>query len=166
VELAIEARAGHKESFGILVERYQGRLFAQALGLLGRSDEAEEVTQETFVRAWQHLDDLRDTSAFAGWLGRIVANIATDRRRRRLHQPLEAAEHEPAPTGTSPDDRAANLWSTIQQLSPEYREAFLLVHLENLSYREAAAQIGVPVSTIEGRVYKAKQFLRGKMRTS
>src|SRR5258705_5921584 len=152
VELVVDARAGKREAFADLVGQFQRRVYAQALGLVGERGEAEEIAQETFVRAWRHLDDLRDPSAFAGWLGSIVSRIAVDHRRR-----VRAAS--PVPESAAPTARRSEeheeLWRAVKELAPEQREAFLLVHLEELSYREVADQVGVPVSTVEGRVYLA-----------
>lgn len=165
MELVLEAKSGGREAFGGLVERYQGRIYAQALGLTGDRTEAEEIAQETFVRACERIGELREPGAFAGWLGSIVTRLAADRQRARARagRPLSEAGHHAAPAGAP---ALPELWEALQELSPDYREAFLLVHLEDLSYREAAEQIGVPLSTVEGRVYKAKQFLREKVRMS
>lgn len=166
VELILEARTGGRAAFASLVAQWQGRVFAQALGLLGNRAEAEEAAQEAFARAWMRFDDLRDPAAFPGWIGRIVSRVALDVLRRRRTSPTP--EDRPAPVSENPVEAGETsliLWSAVRELTPEYREAFLLVHLEEVSYREAAEQIGVPVSTIEGRVYQAKRILRQKVRT-
>jgi RNA polymerase sigma-70 factor (ECF subfamily) len=162
---------GHvrRAEFGDWVERYQGRLYAQALGLLGDPVEAEESTQEAFVRAYVHRDELREPGAFLGWIATILSRIAADRRRGRARekQALWSAESKsgsPFPDPLLADEESRRLWQAVAGLPEDYRTAFLLVHLEGLSYREVAEQLGVPVSTIEGRMYKAKQSLRERLK--
>jgi len=165
VELIAEAQTGHREAFAELINRHQGRAFAQALGQVGDPHEAEEIVQEALVRAWQHLGSLRDPDAFPGWLGSIVSRIATDHFRSRRHPKPFCNSGVITPTSLD-EEESQRLWEAVRDLQPDYRTAFLLVHLEGLSYRDVAEQLGVPVSTVEGRVYKAKQILRGKVRTS
>jgi RNA polymerase sigma-70 factor (ECF subfamily) len=167
VELVIGAKSGRREDFAELVARFQHRIFAQALGRSGDRGEAEEITQETFVRAWRKLDDLREPAAFAGWLGQIASRVAADRgrdlaRRRELGEAAASPSiGDPAAEG---DEGSPELWGAVDALPADQREAFLLVHLEGLSYREVADQLGVPVSTVEGRVYTAKKSLREKVK--
>src|SRR5690349_1701085 len=143
VELVLEARSGRREAFSDLVGRFQHRIFAQALGLAGNRSDAEEITQETFVRAWGRIADLREPAAFAGWLGSIASRVAADRGRDRARQKTLGEAASPYIGGLSGegDDETQELWAAVQALPPDQREAFLLVHLEGLSYRDAAEQL-------------------------
>lgn len=161
--LVLEAQAGNREAFATLVERFQGRLYAQALGILADPTEAEEAAQETIVRAFERIRNLREPSAFSTWLGRITATVSADRLRGRKPS---AATDGPAAPGRDPveaDEDSRALWRAVRELQPDYRTAFLLVHLEDLSYREVAEQLDVPLSTVEGRVYMAKKLLRERI---
>lgn len=154
--------------FHFLIEKYQGRMYSLALGMVGDRTEAEEVVQEALSRAYEKRDDLRDGGALSGWLGTIVRRVAIDRLRERkrlfrLPDYSEVSEHSPGRTSMELEEEHRMLWRAIRSMAPVYRTVFLLVHLEGLSYREAADHLDVPLSTIEGRIYKAKQFLRKKV---
>ena len=154
--------------FAALVERFQRRVYAQVLGLLGHPGDAEEATQETFVKAYEHWSTLRDPAAFPGWIGKIASRVATDRIRSTVrHRSSAQVEEYAGPHPFDPvetDERATALWQAVRDLQIDYRTAFLLVHLEGLTYGEVADQLGVPLSTVEGRMYKARQILREKLR--
>jgi RNA polymerase sigma-70 factor (ECF subfamily) len=165
----VDGREDRKLEFGDWVHRYQGRIYAQALGLLGDPVEAEECAQEAFVRAYLHLDELREPGAFLGWVATILGRVAADRGRGRAREKRSRGNAGPERGTRSADSLLADeesrrLWRAVAGLQEDYRTAFLLVHLEGLSYRDVALQLGVPVSTVEGRMYKAKQFLRERLK--
>jgi len=165
----VDERQDRRVEFGDWVQRYQGRIYIQALGLLGDPVEAEECAQEAFVRAYLHLEDLRDPAAFVGWVASILSRVAADRGRgrakeKRAHGGSEREEGIRTPDSLLADEESRRLWQAVSGLQEDYRTAFLLVHLEGLSYREVAEQLGVPVSTVEGRMYKAKQSLRERLK--
>ena len=162
---AQDSQAEKNEAFADLIDRYQRRAFTHALGIVGDPAEAEEIAQEAFVRAYERWESLREPEAFVGWLGTIVARMATDRlRRQRRQQPPSLPIEEKPRDPIDANETARALWQEVRNLQPDYRTAFLLVYLDDVSYGEAANQLGVPVSTIEGRVYMAKRILREKLK--
>lgn len=164
-----DERQDRRVEFGDWVHRYQGRVYTQALGLLGDPVEAEECAQEAFVRAYVHLGELREPGAFLGWVASILSRVAADRGRGRAREKrapggAEIEKGTRSPDSLLVDEESRRLWQAVSELQEDYRTAFLLVHLEGLSYREVAEQLGVPVSTVEGRMYKAKQSLRERLK--
>ena len=164
-----DERQDRRVVFGDWVQRYQGRIYTQALGLLGDPVEAEECAQEAFVRAYVHLAELREPGAFLGWVASILSRVAADRGRGRAREkraPGSAGIEKGtrSPDSLLADEESRRLWQAVSGLQEDYRTAFLLVHLEGLSYREVAEQLGVPVSTVEGRMYKAKLSLRERLK--
>ena len=154
--------------FAVLVERFQRRVYAQVLGLLGHPGDAEEATQETFVKAYEYWNTLRDPAAFPGWIGKIASRVATDQMRssarHRSNIQTEKCAGLPPLDPVETGERSIALWQAVRELQIDYRTAFLLVHLEGLTYGEVADQLGIPLSTVEGRMYKARQILREKLR--
>ena len=158
---------GEAEAFGILVERYFDHYVRFAAHLVGNREDAEEVVQDTFLRAYRALGRYEERERFGAWLLRILVNrartvSAIGRRREKLfpdqtdHTLSEASEAHPA-------DRAAlreEVWRALSQLGAEQREAFLLHYVEGLSYEEMAAVTGSGVSALKMRVKRSCDRLR------
>lgn len=159
---------GHLEP---LMRAYQGRLYALALRLAGDTRDAEEIVQDTFVRAYRALsrypaDQIR-TLALRPWLYRIALNIARNRARRRALPTvaLEDDGHEPgaAEPGLARVDDRAGLAPLVAALPARYRTAVLLRHVHGLSYAEMAAALDRPVGTCKSDVHRGVQILRERM---
>jgi RNA polymerase sigma-70 factor (ECF subfamily) len=158
--------AGDVEAFAILVERYRDRCARYVMHMLGNREDAEEVLQDAFVRAYRSLSRCEDPARFGAWLFRILVNrcrTAGARRARRFQTFLSddaalmnASEEHPAEQGAWREeiDRA------LAQLRPEQREAFLLKYVEGLGYDEMADLTGVGVSALKMRVLRACDRLR------
>ena len=128
--------------------------------LTGRPDIAEDLTQQTFVRAWQALPNFRHQSSLATWLHRIAYHEYTHwLRDRREHVSLEAAADIAAPANCH-EWEALVLPRALARLTPEHREAFLLYHVQELSIGEVAAILEVPAGTVKSRLFAARQNLR------
>lgn len=157
---------GDVEAYTALVARYRGRLGRYAVHLLGNSADAEDAVQEAFVRAYRALDRCTAPERFGAWLFQILVNrcrtIGGQRaRRERVVTANEAALAEA--DVAHPADRQA--WGeairwALERLTPEQREAFLLKHVEDLSYEEMAAMTGEGVSALKMRVKRACETLR------
>ena len=166
------ARNGDTQAFGALVERYQRRVTGVAQAIVHNQDDAVELAQETFVRAYENLSKFESRSSFSTWLYRIAANIAIDfRRREGRHIVLrgEDAETEiqrlPSPRGDSFQQTARAQLSrrindALKELTPEHRAVILLREVEGLSYDEISDVLQVPRGTVMSRLH----YARGRMR--
>jgi RNA polymerase sigma-70 factor (ECF subfamily) len=159
--LVAAACAGEGEAFARLVERHQARVRALARGLVGDAALAEDVAQETFVRAWRGLAGFRADASFVAWLCTITRRTALEqahRRRRRAEVPLEHAAAAADPRGRDPVLRL-DLERGLAQLDHGQREAFLLVAVLGLGYQEAAVVLECPLGTVASRVARARARL-------
>src|ERR671919_634287 len=153
------ARAGDLGAFEELVRDHQADVYRLALRLVRDRPTAEDVTQEAFSHAYRSLGRFRGGSKFSTWLFRIARNCAVDaiRRRERQRRRDHAAAPEPAPEGEpSPP---ASIDNAIEGLPPELREAFVLIEVIGLSYREAGVVLGVLAGTLKSRMHRARRLL-------
>jgi len=154
-ELA-RARAGDVAAFGALVRRHQERVFRFLHRMLDAREEAMELTQDVFVKAWQALPDWRPEAAFSTWLLQIARNAALDQLRRRqlvrfapLEEGLEVADDAPGPEARyASRQRQAQLERALQRLAAEHREILLLREVEGLAYGELASVLGIAEGTV------------------
>jgi len=181
---------GDKEAYRALVERYQGRLFSTALDIVKTREDAEDVVQETFVKAFLSLGQFKGQSSFYTWLYRICFNMAIDIRRkagRRGGTHLEFKEHlgvnrsavedgarESGGGGTGhhpqrvegPHDALARkelgrkIQEVLGELSEEHRAVIMLREIDGLDYDEIAQAIGVPKGTVMSRLFYARKALQ------
>jgi len=164
-------QAGDKEAFGAIVKRYAGAALGAAFLLLGNHEDALEASQDAFVRAWRHIRGFDLNMAFYPWYARILHNVCVDRLRGRPQaQPVELTDvHAQPRAGSDPvllaerNERCDRIWRAILELSPQLREAIVMSHFEQMSYKQMAATLGVPVGTIMSRLYRARQALRKKL---
>ncbi|MGC1677977.1 MAG: sigma-70 family RNA polymerase sigma factor [Candidatus Binataceae bacterium] len=171
-ELIVRATKGDSEAFGVLVERYQRRVANVALSVVHNQDDAIELAQETFVRAYENLSKFESRSSFSTWLYRIAANLAIDFwRREGRHVVLrgEDAENEirrlPSDTGdsfktASRKELSARLTAALEELTPEHRTVILLREVEGLSYDEISEALNCPRGTVMSRLHYARNRLR------
>ena len=158
---------GEVEAFSILVERYFDHYVRFAIHLVGNREDAEEVVQDTFLRAYRALGRYEERERFGAWLLRILVNrartvSAIGRRRERMF-PDQPNQTLPEVSEAHPADRAAlreEVWRALSQLGTDQREAFLLHYVEGLSYEEMAAVTGSGVSALKMRVKRSCDRLR------
>jgi RNA polymerase sigma-70 factor (ECF subfamily) len=176
-ELVSAARDGDAEAFGTLVRRHQRRVYRLAAHLLKSGAEAEDVTQETFVRAYGALDRFDGRSEPFTWIYRICVNLALNslrsRKTRRATTPddprIEGLLIDQHPTGGSPlrtsVDRQLGraLVEGIDQLSDTLRTTLVLVCIDGLSHAEAGEVLGCPEGTVAWRVHEARKKLRSAL---
>jgi RNA polymerase sigma-70 factor (ECF subfamily) len=157
---------GDRTAFAILVDRHYDRCARFARQMLGNREDAEEAVQDTFVRAYRSLRRYEDRQRFGGWLMRILVNRcrtmgARQQRRARLVVPADPLWDGPAQD--HPADRLAwreEIVRALARLEASQREAFLLKHVEELSYEEMAEITGVGISALKMRVKRACDRLR------
>jgi RNA polymerase sigma-70 factor (ECF subfamily) len=163
--LVREARAGDQEAFAALVHQYWGRIHRWLYGLNRNVHEAEDLTQEAFLRAWATLPDLENEAAFRPWLFRIAQNALIDcRRSPRPVASLAVCEsaraREPGPLLSALHREGEGLLEQACAGLPElYRAPFLLWTQEELAYNEIAAALGISEETARWRVCKARHLL-------
>ena len=172
-ELIRRAREGDAGAFGLLVERYQHRVVRVAMAVVHNQDDALELAQETFVRAYENLAKFESRSSLSTWLYRIAANLAIDfRRREGRHTVLRGEEGEfelgrlPSERGNSFAETARNelnwrLREALKELTPEHRAVILLREVEGLSYDEIGDILQCPRGTVMSRLHYARNRLRG-----
>jgi RNA polymerase sigma-70 factor, ECF subfamily len=156
------------EAFGQLVDRHASAIVNLAYRMVGNRAEAEDLAQETFLTAFKSLSTFRAESKFSTWLYRIAANKCTDwlRAKRPGQGPqdvevdealdVHVAEERTPEHLLSQEQVAQELEQAIQRLPPLYREAFILKHVEGLSYEEMQEILGVSGDTLKMRVYKGR----------
>jgi RNA polymerase sigma-70 factor, ECF subfamily len=173
-ELVTRVRAGDLRAFESLVERHRGRVFRVAARVVG-PHEADDVSQDAFLRAYHRLDSLGSTGSFRGWMLRITHNTALNTLARRRPEPVGDGEedHRPAPADEREPvstlletERRERLESKLAELRPEHRTVLVLRDLEGLPYEEIAAVTETPLGSVKGRISRARHELIGIMRSN
>ncbi len=169
-QLVERSRAGEVAAFEELVKRHQGRAYAIAYRLLGNREDAQEVAQEAFARAYFRLAEFRGTAQFRTWLYRILVNLATDvLRRRKPRGPQEEGVLQSATTAENPgkhlDQQELRQWITraIEDLPADLKAVVVLRELEGLSYSEIARVIRRPMGTVMSRLFHARRRLQQRL---
>jgi RNA polymerase sigma-70 factor (ECF subfamily) len=177
--IAARARAGERAALRELVEKSAPRIYRLALRVLGDPDEADDVVQETYIRAWERIDELRDPSAVMGWLSRIARNAARDRlrwwkRRRResFDEAGAALAHLVEQAGSAPladealaaAETGAAVARAVAALPDKHRVVLLLREADGMSYEEIAESLGIAVGTVESRLHRARAALARRLR--
>ncbi|MDT8436879.1 MAG: RNA polymerase sigma factor [Gemmatimonadota bacterium] len=168
-ELVRDILEGREPAFAELVRRYQDLLYRHAVRMTGAADEAEDVVQAAFVKAYRGLARCEDPERVGSWLFRIGANACKDHlkaRRRRRTTPLEDVPEVPSGgDGAAGEAERADLRRALDGalggLSDERREAFVLKHVEGLSYEEMAELLEASVPALKMRVHRAREELQG-----
>lgn len=173
VALANRAAQGDQAAFSRIMRRYNQRLYRLAVSVIGDASEAEDVLQESYVRAFYAFASYAGTGSLGAWLARIVRNEAIDRLRsresRRSHVAIEADLDEVSEeddTMADPQALASNaelrrlLERAIERLPEQFRSAFVLREVEGLSVEETADYLGIPAATVKTRDHRARNLLR------
>ncbi len=177
-QLVRRAQNHDMDAFSILIRRHQGRAFSLAWRLTGHREDARDLVQEAFVRAWTGLAEFRNDSRFGTWLHRILLNLARNRHRdagrkgRDRVVPLadfrDADGHAPesaAPASGSPRDAAVGheveeaLAACLDGLPEQYREAFVLRIQAGMDYAQIAENLDCPLGTVKSRICGARRLL-------
>ena len=153
---------GDASAFEPIVERYQRVLYNVALRMLGDREDARDVTQVAFVKAWQNLASYDSSHRFFSWLYRIMVNESLNliaRRRREVPLAFELPSPERADQQAEADERTELLRRALLALPRESREVLVLRHFTELSYQEIAGTLGIPEKTVKSRLFTARQRL-------
>jgi len=161
-QLVTGAQSGDAKSFEVLFNRYYNMIHAFAYRVCLVETEADDIAQETFIRAARGISSYRATASFKNWLYRVAHNALIDWGRqaaRQRHKENQfAAELESRSQARTPD--YADIHAALKQLSPDLREAVALVYFEEMNHREAADALGCAETTISWRIFRAKGVLK------
>jgi RNA polymerase sigma-70 factor (ECF subfamily) len=178
--LVAQAQTGGEEAFTELVTRYEGNIYRLARHITQNPEDAEDVLQETFLKAYEHLRDFQGNSKFYTWLVRIAVNQALMKLRKRktdasvsLDDPYDTGEEslvreiavwEPNPEQTySQEEIRAILEKAVDSLPPTFRAVFALRDIEELSTEETAAALNLSIPAVKSRLLRARLRLREKL---
>lgn len=170
-ELAQKARGGDRNAFGTLVERYQSPIYGFALHFFRSPDVAEDVAQETFLRAFRFLHSYDESRRFVTWLYSIARNICIDRHRERARKegvPLDDVPADQLMNEDPENDPLGNLLrrearrvlkSAVDNLPEKYKTPIILCYMEGLSYQEIGEVLGISLNNTKIRIFRAKKLL-------
>ncbi|HXO85346.1 MAG TPA: RNA polymerase sigma factor [Gemmatimonadales bacterium] len=164
--LVAQTLAGDRAAFGALIEQYAGQARRVARAVLGDPDDADDAAQDGFLSALVKLGQYDPRRPFGPWLMRIVANAATDRRRRRNVRRVEPLDAALVGGGPRPDAAAVRnelgerLRAALAELPERRRKAVVLFDVEGYSHAEIAGILGIPEGTVRSEVFHARRRLR------
>lgn len=181
-ELALveQARAGDAVAFSTLVERYERKIYRLAKHITQNDEDAEDVLQESFLKAYSHLDSFQGDSKFYTWLVRIAVNEALMKLRKRKSDRTVSMD-EPQDTGEDMMPREIAVWDddpekqfsreeladildkAVQSLKPSFRTVFVLRDIEELSTEDTAETLGISIPAVKSRLLRARLQLREKL---
>ena len=177
--LVTASKRGDQDAFALLVQRHQHRIFNLVFRILQQYDEANEVTQETFLAAWQGLPAFRGEAQFSTWLYRIAYNCSQKqlevRRRDRVLQEAIQAEQtmqtgesmtEHVVSAIDAHERQVFIREQLSTLPTKYRLVLVLRHLQEKTYEEMAEILSMPVGTIKTHLFRARNMLKERLQGS
>lgn len=168
-DLALVQRmaAGDRSALAWLVQRYQKQVWSVAYRCTQQRDEADDLTQEAFVRLWEFAPRYRPSGAVVSWLFRVVTNLCLDRKRkRRRERPLDAAATATIEAGVDPlleQERLDRVRSAVADLPERQRLVLMLHRFEAQSYREIAQATGWSEPAVESLLFRAYETLRRRL---
>jgi RNA polymerase sigma-70 factor (ECF subfamily) len=177
-QLVNAARKGDKQAFEKLVEAHSHKIYHTALHLIGDEDEAKDLTQETFVKAYRAIGRFDARSSFMTWAYRILVNLSLNRRKQlarsrsgKLRDPRiqKYVMDKSRPDEDDPERQAVNrrtieaLVTALDEMSEVLRTTLVLVVFENVDYKQASEILGCSEGTVAWRVFRARELLREKL---
>src|SRR5258705_8185616 len=173
-QIVERALTGDAEAFGEIVKRWERRIFALSFGMLGREEDARDATQETFLAAFRNLRAFRGEAKVSSWLHRIAVNQCITRQRRakvRNESALETEEEKHASSFAAPlrysparvverHETTAAVRVAVNSLPVELRQVVVMKEFEELTFKEIADVLDLPLSTVKSRLYTALKQLQ------
>jgi RNA polymerase sigma-70 factor (ECF subfamily) len=174
--LVARCQRGDRGAFGRLVTETQGKVYNLAFGILQDHEEAQDMVQEAYVRAWRALPGFRGDAQFTTWLYRITVNTCLNRKRQlraQLHvvdgedtlQDLDSGEPDALSATVDKETRQA-LWAAVEQLADKYRLVITLFYQEQLSYQQIAELLSLPLGTVKAHLNRAREALAKRLRSA
>lgn len=179
-ELVAALADGRTEAFQTLVERYQDRVYNTVYRMVGSAEDARDIVQDAFLKAYENLSQFRGASSFYTWLFRIAVNLALTFRRRskrlRIVRPLDGASemevsHSQAGRLAEAPEAAMEMAESRQRITQaldnldgEHRAAVVLRDIEGLDYETISSILDVPTGTVKSRIHRARMMLREELR--
>lgn len=174
-----EVKRGNQDAFAELMDLYKDKVFHIAYRMLGNSHEAQDVSQEAFLRAYTNIESYDENRKFSTWIFRIATNLAIDRIRKKkpdfhLEDKVGGTENldyysQFASSEELPEDQIVKLemqqWiqEEIMHLPPKYRAAIILKYLEDMSLKEISEILNLPVATVKTRIHRGRETLRKRL---
>ena len=164
-QLVMEALRGDPDAFTTLVQRYERAVYHLAYRTMRQEEEAKDVAQEAFFKAYRSLKTFKPGAKFSTWIFAITYHACCDRlNRRKRYSDEELPERADSARGPADsviaDDEARRLRAAILQLPEKYRTVVTLYHLQGKQYDEIATVLGIPVGTVKTHLFRAKEQLR------
>ncbi len=163
-ELIERSRQGDEEAFGELMHLYEKKIYHLCYQIIHDEELAQDLTQETFVHAYQHLDSFRMESLFYTWLYKIARNLSLNLLRKKKHIELELKEEwlipEKSPSKESSEEWNAALEEALKTLSSKQRVVFEMFDIQKMSHKEIAAQLNISPGTVRSRLFYARKNIR------
>ena len=170
-------------AFETLVSRYQSRIIAYSMRMLRDNEDAEDVAQETFIKAYRSLDSFRGASSFSTWLYRIATNLCIDRARKRKRSPQQAysldepfdkeedsggreiadLSEEPS-RGVERDELRRQVRETVALMPEKLRAVLVMCDIQGMAYEEIAQSLECPIGTVKSRLFHARADLARRLR--
>jgi len=177
IEMALQ---GDEKAFETLLHKYRNLVFSIMVKMVRNHQEAEDLTQEAFMKAFNSLSSFNDEFAFSTWLMKIASNNCIDFLRKRklrtysIHEPIQykdekieidIPDHEPTPEKQLlQSERAKMIQSAIDELPERYRYVILLRHKEEKSYEEISEILNLPLGTVKAQIFRAREILNKKLK--
>lgn len=177
-ELVLRCRQGEEAAFRQLLDKYRRPVYAIVRRMVPDDEDARDLAQEAFIRAFRHLDQFDPERRFSSWLFRIANNLCIDQYRKRkldtvpmvraregeTEEPWDLPDPGPGPGEIfSRRERGRRLLATVESLPPRYRIVILLRHQQGLTYDEIAASLRLPLGTVKARIHRAHRLLKERL---
>jgi RNA polymerase sigma factor (sigma-70 family) len=178
IDMALQ---GDEKAFETLLNKYRNLVFSIMIKMVRNHQEAEDLTQEAFMKAFNSLSSFNDEFAFSTWLMKIASNNCIDYLRKRklrtysIHEPIQykdekieidIPDHEPTPEKhLLQNERAEMIQTAIDELPERYRYVILLRHKEEKSYEEISEILNLPLGTVKAQIFRAREILNKKLKS-
>jgi RNA polymerase sigma-70 factor (ECF subfamily) len=161
-KLVIVSQSGDQKAYAVLAQRYMKDVFGMCLGRLGNVHDAEDVTQEVFVKGYVRIHQLRHGDKYRSWLMRMGRNLCTDLQRRKKHSRESSLENRPvsAPQPDASDDRFRRLKAALQLLPERYRTVLMQFYFKQCNVNQVAESLHLSVNAVNTHLHRARQLLK------
>jgi RNA polymerase sigma-70 factor (ECF subfamily) len=171
-QLALLIQNGDRELFGVIMERYQEKLSRYGKKFLSNEDNIEDVVQEVFIKTYQNIKSFDPTQRFSPWIYRIAHNTYVNALKKQGRGPVYMFDFDTLISHTIAEDPVTRerelkevkelVNSGLSEIEPKYREILILYYLEEMSYKEIAEILHIPIGTVGVRIMRAKEILKEK----